>query len=1600
MYDYLNTFIGFSIFLFLSFILLNGIVRFFTDPCSLRGADPTLCSRHFSQSNLISNHPLPKYSYYEPIDVVYTWVNGSDPVWLKKKEIWTKNHFFETLSNLSTLEINTTIDNPFLNSNESFSLSANESEDDTMSHNRYRDSGELRYSLRSIVKNAPWIRRIFLVTDNQIPAWLNLETEKLTVVTHEDIFPNKSHLPVFSSPAIETHLHRIPGLSKKFIYFNDDVFLGAPVYPEDFVNLRGEQQFYMAWEVPKCAPGCSDSWIGDGFCDKACNVSACNFDFPDCVNGTGYFNRKGGANGRGVSTTCSKGCPDNWLGDRVCDQRCKNEECGWDVGDCGLNPVKSSYPGIVVPRSAVQVVERGSIVSEVNSDPGVKNDTQQLNNSYSTVSQSTAVLNLNVSSNSSHSSEVVHSSEVESYPIPKGVSAFYIDLSILPCQFSPNSTCTPRNVTGFKYVSAHHNDEENQLVHTATLLKKHSVLVVTLYHGQEGAPTAPPGTFNVTFRIVGEYKDEREVVFNISSVVDVRFFDGTDGLELETPQDMGLIEESMAASCCVSKNQSCLGFNDLSVQKIPFSSEIKTPTPQSDNDSNVEDDFNQDMRTITEVQGAIVELKIDSHPTDANRTSFEGSFDNLFVKFTTTRTGADVRISISPITEVLLIFNRDFSQFRPFTESRLFSWENYSFPDFLEFSTRSSQPYRDVQSIKQSYEVKDPDPHQGRVISRDNRLYHFLYLLIPSPQLWGKVNNDWTHTKVELLEIRPKHEENCTVVDKLQLKYTEKIEKYQMQLWRQRMSSDYTEVEFTAEQPPLLFSTHRWVSPQQPEENFYSSQQYSTDDYFRGHTTPTAAPKAKRNGSEEFYYRGEGDSEGKCVLFEVQERKLCLTVLMKWGADLHLEDDFYRGSDFFQPDSDVETEVEKHLEVEEISSNNSSNSSLNSTESKLSIEQNNQTVSREHMKDKIENEASSFQEKGNKSIEVDTFNNKSTVVRRLSDLSATNKKSANILNQLINETFSFFSWYSDLFISNFNSLYSTLSTLVETHDNHRQDHHHRRRKRRRLMDTYASSLIFVNRLYSARFGTEMRKVPSHLPHMIDRDVMEELQTVWPGEWNATSAHRFRSPTDMQYSFAYYHYLFNRRKVQTPDLRRYFSAVVDTDNNGIVSENEMRTLVAIMVGDGPSEKDMEEVLQCIENNSTYVSVHNETNTMTTSVGEVSKSFRIRLNPTVEEVLNCSQVTDKLIKNADWTEFSPTAKMMPGKDLVAFEMIGDNLTLTRGQLDSVRARQSKFICINDNMHNPSEELQEVLKQFFESFYPTPSVFELPEGRRNPTLYWDEYKELRKSFLHKMASKIYKDRNIWGIINNIQYLAIRVVNDILDLIVISLHDPQIAEREYYINGLRREILRNPTIYKSFQPPSTTEIQKTKTLEDYSRVVLAFSLFALTMLVLIRIWFRRRRRVNEVLNSYHMGSEWEKNKTEWEELGIKEDQILRRDSFSGIEEDMISSGSQGERGYSSASSGKFSSNSDKNTKTKGILKSSKIISSSPSKKSKHVLKGKNPGKAVHWNQEVLVGSAADYGPNGRKGYKPYRGFGFRFLRAIGEVTDFVQEALAVEDD
>ncbi|XP_018315391.1 N-acetylglucosamine-1-phosphotransferase subunits alpha/beta isoform X1 [Mycetomoellerius zeteki] len=205
---------------------------------------------HSFNDNILGKSFQNKLCQHVPIDVVYTWVNGSDPMFLESLQ---KHVSIVDLSAVTS---------------------------------RFSDKDELRYSLRSLEMYAPWVRHVYIVTNGQIPSWLDMDNPRVTLVTHEDIFLNKNDLPTFSSPAIESHIHRclemIPGVSDKFLYFNDDVMLGAEIWPEDFVTQAGGQKIYLAWWVPDCSEICPWAWVGDGSCDYACNTTLCEFDGGDC----------------------------------------------------------------------------------------------------------------------------------------------------------------------------------------------------------------------------------------------------------------------------------------------------------------------------------------------------------------------------------------------------------------------------------------------------------------------------------------------------------------------------------------------------------------------------------------------------------------------------------------------------------------------------------------------------------------------------------------------------------------------------------------------------------------------------------------------------------------------------------------------------------------------------------------------------------------------------------------------------------------------------------------------------------------------------------------------------------------------------------------------------------------------------------------------------------------------------------------------------------------------------------------------------------------------------------------------------------------------
>ena len=134
----------------------------------------------------------------DKIDFVVTWVDGTDPVWQEERERYCPG-----------------------DRNNGFG------------DNRYRDWNLMKFWFRGVETFAPWVNRVFFITNGQLPSWLNVEHPKLRLVSHKDYIPEK-YLPTFNSNVIELWLHKIPDLGERFVLFNDDMFLTAPVEPSDF----------------------------------------------------------------------------------------------------------------------------------------------------------------------------------------------------------------------------------------------------------------------------------------------------------------------------------------------------------------------------------------------------------------------------------------------------------------------------------------------------------------------------------------------------------------------------------------------------------------------------------------------------------------------------------------------------------------------------------------------------------------------------------------------------------------------------------------------------------------------------------------------------------------------------------------------------------------------------------------------------------------------------------------------------------------------------------------------------------------------------------------------------------------------------------------------------------------------------------------------------------------------------------------------------------------------------------------------------------------------------------------------------------------------
>lgn len=143
------------------------------------------------------------------IDIVYCWCSDDDPVW-REKRLRRAAEFGVELTGAVAGEC------------------------------RYVENDDLRHSLRSLCRHAPWIGKVHVLVDDDasLPAWLDVQSDRMHVVRHSEVMPRGS-LPCFDSMVIENYLFRINGLSERFLYANDDMLFARDVSPDFFFAADG-----------------------------------------------------------------------------------------------------------------------------------------------------------------------------------------------------------------------------------------------------------------------------------------------------------------------------------------------------------------------------------------------------------------------------------------------------------------------------------------------------------------------------------------------------------------------------------------------------------------------------------------------------------------------------------------------------------------------------------------------------------------------------------------------------------------------------------------------------------------------------------------------------------------------------------------------------------------------------------------------------------------------------------------------------------------------------------------------------------------------------------------------------------------------------------------------------------------------------------------------------------------------------------------------------------------------------------------------------------------------------------------------------------------
>lgn len=1363
----------------------------------------------------------------EPIDVVYTWVNGSDPAWLAEM---ARYRALEGGVNVSALAAA-----PHSNGTTT-----------SASANRYRDNDELRFSMRSLAKYAPWVRRIVLVTNGQVPAWLDVSHPRISVVTHAQIFPDASHLPVFSSPAIEVHLHRIPGLSSRFVYFNDDVLLGSDVWPDDFFTRAGGQKVYLSWEVPKCAPGCVDTWLGDGFCDTACNTTRCGWDAGDCIgnatksrsssSGSSY---RGGrhstgttagavaAGGPGGDGQCAPGCPDSWLGDRMCDQKCTQLACGWDGGDCGMDRVTADFPGAApelppppmagnataasdgYPSTAagglLASALHARIVAAATAGGGLTPPSSSRGRAHAPAPLATA-----------HSMRALCEAELAAAALGGPANITRSALWAAALSAASSSPLNLAAVTSLLLTSSHSDPEPPHALYLnlsaafaqaadATAHELGGVHEALVSLAGEASPAQPAAASTVALAVCGG-----------STLAGA--CDGWE--EVALPPPPAFVSDDNATSVTASSNHSsstsittvfsprlistrCKGALSAALASAIGNSggapgntiDTRQPVKAGENASVA---FGRENATTSAPFGQVVSIAgADFVPPPLAplllRAGVLSSHYSMLVLVTRAWEAADARgtheVAVKqPLCAPVVLRNAsgNVTAAGNGTAGRLGIDEEEEAPDgiLLPPPVCTSTAVRGANLTRcccappagvaqpQTGATRGPAAGAGdqwcteliepqglatanataaaAAVALAPRGWGILEVLVRlkikatvpysahllSAQA-GVANSSLTGGNSAPSSSFETELEREVRVNVSLAAHPLRVERYEPVPIRVALTAgEWEAVRLAAG----AAATARLV-PNATNDNTTSA--VNTSDLARngtgattngtglvatngtgGATNGTASPSGSSDAGASS--RGPRRLSQSVGISAPQPSDRVAIRVVTGPAEANGPRRLASGA------------VEGADDIDECDDTEATDSSDGGDITPSQLLQRVGNDMREALRERRRRLLQEANRGGNHGRRLDATGDShaDAPVRRL--VSRAWRRVVTAASAAGDEAAVVFDWETLRGLHDAawaRQMQQRAPVAGDAAEATRSALRHGstggsdggadpdpavanpRARGRRLSegseDTYGDSLVRTQRLISARFGKRGRKVPAHMPHMIDVRVMTALQEAWPAEFAATSSHRFRSSLDLQYAFAYFAFLMEGGARVGIDLSTYWGRELDTDGDGELNDNEFRTFAAVVYKKAPSQSEIESLRNCTSPQGVVSVVQEEEardgagDVVTTTVTTVT-----RPRVTLERVMGCASAMEGLSKHA---RFPPTHEEAREEE-VAFEMVTDNFNKTRAQLDSVRSRKAKFVCVNDDMREAPEATRDLLRDFYLAMFPHPSAFELPPGREH--------------------------------------------------------------------------------------------------------------------------------------------------------------------------------------------------------------------------------------------------------------------------------------------